>query len=61
MTKKQQEEMNELKRKALKVVSLIKKIDESDKLNMTHRHDDYLRELDSCMEQMNELHSKIQK
>lgn len=59
MTKKDNETLLEIKRKFLKGVSLIKKIDESGKLGMTHRHQGYLDELDSCINKINELKATI--
>lgn len=59
MTKKQTEDLQELKRKAHKTVSLSKKIDESSKLGMTHRNEEYIKELGVCIDKMNELYKSI--
>ena len=56
MTKKKIETLNEMKRKSLKISSLVKKIDESDKLGISHRHKGYLEEMDKTMEKLNSLH-----
>ena len=61
MNKKKIETLQEIKRKALKIVTLTKKIDESDKLGMSHRHEEYLQSLDDCIEQLNGLYSEIKK
>ena len=59
MTKKKEETLLEIKRKFSKGMSLIKKIEESNKLGMTHRHEEYLEELDKNMEKIKELYKSI--
>ena len=56
MTKNKIETLNEMKRKSLKISSLVKKIDESDKLGISHRHKGYLEEMDKTIQELNSLH-----
>ena len=59
MTKKKIDLLNEVKKKSLKICTLIKKIDESDKLDMVHRHKEYVESLDETFEQINNLYKEF--
>ena len=59
MTKKKIDLLNEVKKKSLKICTLIKKIDESDKLGMVHRHKEYVESLDETFEQINNLYKEF--
>ena len=60
MTKKQQEDLQEFRSKTSKAAALAKKIDEADKIGMTHRKKQYVAELSSTMEKVNELYKLIE-
>ena len=59
MTKKKIDQLNEVKKKSLKICTLIKKIDESDKLGMVHRYKEYVESLDETFEQINNLYKEF--
>lgn len=59
MTKKQEGDLQEFRSKASKAASLAKKINEADKIGMTHRKKQYLSELESTMKTVNELYQSV--
>jgi hypothetical protein len=55
MNKKQLDDLSEIKRASHKIVTLCKKIDESDKLGMKHRHEEYVESLKKERDKVNIL------
>ena len=59
MTKTQAETLAELKRKATKAMTLCKKIEEASENGMKHRTEDYFKELEKTVDELNEMHKQL--